>query len=88
MRVGIIGIGQTEFGKISDTSSRELTAEAFREALSEGCLSSKDIATLIVRSGAQYDKPRSPADVFAEYLGLKPSSTFTWKLRVLLQGSK
>ena len=38
MRVGIVGIGQTKFGKIADTSSRELAAEAFKEALSNADL--------------------------------------------------
>ena len=76
MRVGIVGIGQTRFGKIPDASSRELAAEAFRGALGDAGLSRKDIGTLIVCSGTHYDKQRSPAGVMAEYLGLNPSPTF------------
>jgi acetyl-CoA C-acetyltransferase len=76
MRVGIVGIGQTKFGKIADASSRELAAEAFREALSDAGLARKDISTLIVCSGTHYDKQRSPAGIITEYLGLNPSPTF------------
>ena len=75
MRVGIVGIGQTRFGKIPDTSSRELVAEAFKEALSDAELDRKDISTLIVCSGTHYDKQRSPAGIMAEYLGLNPTPT-------------
>ena len=76
MKVGIVGIGQTKFGKIADASSRELCAEAFSEALSDAGLARKDISTLIVCSGTHYDKQRSPAGIIAEYLGLNPSPTF------------
>jgi len=76
MRVGIIGIGQTRFGKIADTSSRELAAEAFREALSDAGLSRKDISALVVCSGTHYDMQRSPAGIMAEYLGLNPLPSF------------
>jgi len=76
MKVGIVGIGQTKFGKIADASSRELAAEAFRQALSDAGLARKDIPTLIVCSGTHYDKQRSPAGIIAEYLGLNPSPTF------------
>jgi acetyl-CoA C-acetyltransferase len=76
MRVGIIGVGQTKFGKLSDSSSRELVADAFKEALSDAGLARKDITTLIVCSGTDYDKQRSPAGIMAEYLGLNPTPTF------------
>jgi len=75
LRVGIVGIGQTKFGKIPNTSSRELVAEAFKGALSDAGLSRKDISTLIVCSGTHYDKQRSPAGIMAEYLGLNPTPT-------------
>ena len=68
-------MGQTKFGKIPDTSSRELVAEAFKGALSDAGLGKKDIATLIVCSGTHYDKQCSPAGIMAEYLGLNPTPT-------------
>jgi len=76
LRVGIVGIGQTKFGKLSDSSSRELVADAFKEALADAGLARKDISTLIVCSGTHYDKQRSPAGIMAEYLGVNPTPTF------------
>ena len=70
-----MGIGQTKFGKLSD-SSRELVADAFKEALVDAGLARKDISALIVCSGTHYDKQRSPAGIMAEYLGVNPTSTF------------
>ena len=70
-----MGVGQTPFGKLSDSSSRELVADAFREALSDAGLARKDISTLIVCSGSHYDKQRSPAGIMAEYVGLNPTPT-------------
>jgi len=65
MRVGIVGVGQTKFGKLSDSSSRELVADAFRDALSDAGLARKDISVLVVCSGTHYDKQRSPAGITA-----------------------
>ena len=76
MNVGIVGIGQTKFGKLADASARELAAEAFKNALADADLARKDIRSLIVCSGTHYDKQRSPAGIMAEYLGLNPSPTF------------
>jgi len=39
-------------------------------------LSTKDIDASVVCSAPEYDKQRSPAGVFAEYLGLNPQPTF------------
>jgi acetyl-CoA C-acetyltransferase len=76
LRIGIVGVGQTKFGKLSDSSSRELAADAFKEALADAGLARKDISTLIVCSGTHYDKQRSPAGIMAEYLGMNPTPTF------------
>ena len=76
MRTGIVGVGQTKFGKLSDSSSRELAADAFTEALTDANLAAKKISALVVCSGTHYDKQRSPAGVMAEYLGLNPNPTF------------
>ncbi len=70
-----MGVGHTPFGKLSDSSSRELVADAFREALSDAGLARKDISTLIVCSGSHYDRQRSPAGIMAEYVGLNPTPT-------------
>ena len=69
-------MGQTKFGKLSDSSSRELAADAFRAALHDADLTRKDVSALVVCSGTHYDKQRSPAGIMAEYLGLNPAPTF------------
>jgi len=76
LRVAIVGVGQTKFGKFSDSSARELAADAFRAALADVGFGRKDINSVIVCSGTHYDKQRSPAGIMAEYLGLNPKPTF------------
>jgi acetyl-CoA C-acetyltransferase len=50
--------------------------EGFKEALQDARIAVKDIDASIVCSAPEYDKQRSPAGVFAEYLGLNPQPTF------------
>ena len=35
MRVGVVGVGRTHFGKLFDSSSRELLGDAFRDGLTD-----------------------------------------------------
>jgi len=74
-RVGIIGVGQTAFVRGYPGSIRELAFEAFKETLQDAQISVKDIDASIICSAPEYDKQRSPAGVFAEYLGLIPQPT-------------
>jgi acetyl-CoA C-acetyltransferase len=74
-RVAIIGVGQTLFVRGYQGSIRELAFEGFREAMQDAHLTSKDVDASIVCSAPEYDKQRSPAGVFAEYLGLLPQPT-------------
>lgn len=76
MRVAIVGAGQTKFGKLSDSSSRELSADAVKAALVDADLGRKDISSLIVCSGSHYDTQRSPAGIMAEYMGFNPTPAF------------
>jgi acetyl-CoA C-acetyltransferase len=76
MRAGIVGVGQTKFGKLSDSSSRELVADAFKDALSDAGIARDDISTIIVCSGSDYDKQRSASGIITEYVGLNPKPTF------------
>jgi acetyl-CoA C-acetyltransferase len=50
--------------------------DAFKEALGDVQIRANDIDASIVCSAPEYDKQRSPAGVFAEYLGLNPQPTF------------
>jgi len=75
-KVGIIGVGQSAFVRGYPGSIRELAFEGFKEAMQDAKISAKDIDATIVCSAPEYDKQRSPAGVFAEYLGLTPQPTF------------
>ncbi len=74
-RVAIIGVGQTAFVRGFPGSIRELAFEAFKETMQDAQIAVKDIDASIICSEPEYDKQRSPAGVFAEYLGLIPQPT-------------
>jgi acetyl-CoA C-acetyltransferase len=57
-------------------SVRELAFEGFRDAMKDAGVATKDIGASVICSAPEYDKQRSPAGVFAEYLGLTPQPTF------------
>ena len=74
-RVAIIGVGQTAFVRGFPGSIRELAFEAFKDTMQDAQIAVKDIDASIICSAPEYDKQRSPAGVFAEYLGLIPQPT-------------
>jgi len=76
MRVAIVGVGQTPFSRNCGMSIRELCFEAFRDALEDVNLTTKEIDASIICSAPEYDKQRSPAGLISEYLGLTPKPTF------------
>jgi len=75
-KVGIIGVGQSAFVRGYPGSIRELAFEGFKDAMEDAQIKTKDIDASIICSAPEYDKQRSPAGVFAEYLGLIPQPTF------------
>jgi acetyl-CoA C-acetyltransferase len=75
-KIGIIGVGQSAFVRGFPGSIRELAFEGFREAMQDAGITTKDIGASVICSAPEYDKQRSPAGVFAEYLGLTPQPTF------------
>ena len=75
-KVGIIGVGQSNFVRGYPGSIRELAFEGFKEAIGDARIKIKDIDASIIASAPEYDKQRSPAGVIAEYLGLIPQPTF------------
>lgn len=74
--VAIVGVGQSAFTRSCAESIRELSFEAFQEAMQGLQLKPKGIDGSIICSAPEYDKQRSPAGVIAEYLNLTPSPTF------------
>ena len=75
-KVAIIGVGQSSFVRSYPGSIRELVFEGFKEAMRDAQLRPEDIDASVICSAPEYDKQRSPAGVFAEYLGLNPQPTF------------
>lgn len=75
-KVAIVGVGQSSFVRSYPGSIRELAFEAFKEAARDARITVRDIDASVVCSAPEYDKQRSPAGVFAEYLGLNPQPTF------------
>jgi len=75
-KVAIIGVGQSTFVRSYPGSIRELAFEGFRDAMADAQITARDIGASVICSAPEYDKQRSPAGVFAEYLGLNPQPTF------------
>ncbi len=74
--VAIIGVGQSAFVRGYEGSIRELSFEAYREAMQDAGIAASDLDASIVCSAPEYDKQRSPSGLIAEYLGLNPQPTF------------
>jgi len=75
-KVAIIGVGQSAFVRSYPGSIRELAFEGFKDAVQDAQITTRDIGASVICSAPEYDKQRSPAGVFAEYLGLNPQPTF------------
>jgi acetyl-CoA C-acetyltransferase len=75
-KVGIIGVGQSTFVRSYPGSIRELVFDGFKDCMQDAQIAVSDIDASVVCSAPEYDKQRSPAGVFAEYLGLNPQPTF------------
>ncbi|OGP56836.1 MAG: acetyl-CoA acetyltransferase [Deltaproteobacteria bacterium RBG_13_49_15] len=74
-KVGIIGVGQSAFVRQYPGSIRELAFEGFKAGMKDAQITVKDVDASVICSAPEYDKQRSPAGVFAEYLGLNPQPT-------------
>ena len=75
-KVAIIGVGQSTFVRQYPGSIRELAFDGFKDCMQDAGITTKDIEASVICSAPEYDKQRSPAGVFAEYLGLNPQPTF------------
>ncbi len=74
--VAIIGVGQSAFVRGYEGSIRELSFEAYREAMQDAGINAAQVDASLVCSAPEYDKQRSPSGLIAEYLGLNPQPTF------------
>ncbi|MBI2979344.1 MAG: thiolase domain-containing protein [Chloroflexi bacterium] len=74
--VAIVGAGQSIFSRSCGMSVRELSFEAYQEAMAGLNISRKDIDASIICSAPEYDKQRTAAALISEYLELTPAPTF------------
>ncbi len=74
--IAIVGVGQTVFSRKCGVSIKELSFDAFREAMAGLNITTNDIDASIVCSSPEYDKQRTPSGLISEYLGLAPKPTF------------
>ncbi|MHA2203900.1 MAG: thiolase domain-containing protein [Candidatus Hodarchaeales archaeon] len=72
MKVGIIGIGHSRFGRRDDVTVQELAFEPFVEALNDAKIQQQDIDATIIGASPVYMTQRSIAGPITEYLGLNP----------------
>ena len=75
-KVAIIGVGQSTFVRAYPGSLRELAFDGFKAGMQDAGIKPQDVDASVFCSAPEYDKQRSPAGVFAEYLGLNPQPTF------------
>jgi acetyl-CoA C-acetyltransferase len=75
-KVAIIGVGQSSFVRSYPGSIRELAFDGFKASMQDAQITADQIGASVICSAPEYDKQRSPAGVFAEYLGLNPQPTF------------
>lgn len=76
MKVGVVGVGHTKFGRRDDATVQELAFEAFRSAVEDAKnIDRKNIDAVVIGSSPEYHKQRSLAGVVTEYIGMndKPS---------------
>lgn len=77
IKVAIVGVGQSKFGKRTDASLRELAFEAAKEAFEDSNLSPTDIESSVIgnMTADLFNGQASPANVLTEYVGLNPQGT-------------
>ncbi|MEM2204868.1 MAG: hypothetical protein QW603_01255, partial [Candidatus Hadarchaeales archaeon] len=73
-RVAIVGVGQTRFGELWDTSFRQMIIEAGTRALEDAGISGEEIDAIYVgnMSAGQFIQQEHIASLIADYSGLAP----------------
>ncbi len=72
MKVGIIGIGHSKFGRRDDVTVQELAFEPFAQAITDAGIQREDIEATLIGASPVYMVQRSIAGPITEYLGLNP----------------
>jgi acetyl-CoA C-acetyltransferase len=72
MKVGIIGIGHSRFGRRDDVTVQELAFEPFAQAITDAGIQREDIEATLIGASPVYMVQRSISGPITEYLGLNP----------------
>jgi acetyl-CoA C-acetyltransferase len=75
MRVAIIGVGHSRFGKRTDVNVGELAFESIKQAVDDAGVDRKDIRNVVLGSAGGWYEESLPAVVVDEYAGLSGAGT-------------
>jgi acetyl-CoA C-acetyltransferase len=75
MRVAIVGIGHSRFGRRTDVNIGELAFESIKQAVDDAGVDKKDIGNVVVGSAGMWYEESLPAVVVNEYAGLNGAGT-------------
>ena len=75
MRVAIVGIGHSRFGRRTDVNIGELAFESIKQAVDDAGVDKKDIGNVVVGSTGMWYEESLPAVVVNEYAGLNGAGT-------------
>jgi len=75
MRVAIVGIGHSKFGRRTDVNIGELAFESIKQAVDDAGVDRKDISNVVVGSMGSWYEESLPAVVVNEYAGLSGAGT-------------
>ncbi len=75
MKVGIVGVGHSKFGKRAQDTIRDLSHEAVKPAFDEAGLTPKDVDAIVFSlAGDQFNGQGSPAALISDYVGTQEAA--------------
>jgi len=70
MKVGVVGVGHSKFGKRAEATIRDLSHEAVKPAFEDAGLTPKDVDAIVFSlAGDMFNGQGSPAALVSDYLG-------------------
>ena len=75
MRVAVVGVGHSRFGRRTDVNVGELAFESIKQAVDDAGVDKKDIGNVVVGSTGSWYEESLPAVVVDEYAGLTGAGT-------------
>lgn len=75
MRVAIVGIGNSKFGRRTDVNVAELAFESIKQAMDDAGVDKKDIGNVVVGSAGGWYEEALPAVIINEYAGFNSVGT-------------